>query len=73
MMRLEYDDEGRFVVPFHACGKRVAILASAETYCTYEAGHDGPCELPPNAKQVLAKIPCSCLDCRAKREGIVRQ
>ena len=73
MMRLEYDDQRRFVVPFRMCGKRVVTNARAETYCTYRDGHDPPCEPPAVKSQTAVKpIPCSCIDCKAKREGIIR-
>jgi hypothetical protein len=71
MMRLEYDEQKRFVLPRRVCGNRVAISVSAETYCTYDYGHEGNCQ-PPES-QVVTRIPCNCLDCRAKRQGITRQ
>jgi hypothetical protein len=73
MLKLEYDDKGRLVVPHRRCGNRVAVTKGVETYCTYELGHEGKCELPPVKPVVAVAIPCSCVDCVAKRNGIKRK
>jgi hypothetical protein len=50
MLKLEYDDKGRVVIPQHLCRNRIVLSAHSETYCMLPE-HDGPCSIPPEFKK----------------------
>ena len=56
MLKLEYDERGRIVLPFYRCGKRINISAHAETYCMFAAEHDGECGPPPVSTKKIGPI-----------------